>query len=92
MVGLNMQRQKLTLKKERLLCATWSAYLYRCSEDIRIQALVIAKLKLIDIEIRGFPKEVKSCNRAWPLASEPYAEINAAFTRRTLIFLASFSI
>ena len=36
----------------RAIILPWSACLDRCAEDVRIQALVIPKLKLVDVEMQ----------------------------------------
>ena len=48
---MNMHDQQRDREKEQDLYVTWSACLDRCAEDVRIQALVIAKLKLVDVEM-----------------------------------------
>ena len=39
----------------------WSARLYRCAEDVRIQALVIAKLELVDVEMQVLLADLMKC-------------------------------
>ena len=39
----------------------WSARLYRCAEDVRIQALVVPKLKLVDVEMQIFLADLMKC-------------------------------
>lgn len=47
-----MQLQQRVQQEQGPLFATSSARLNRCAEDVRIQALVIPKLKFVDVQMQ----------------------------------------
>ena len=66
--------------------AAWSACFDRCAEDVRVQALVIPELKLIDVEMEVFLADLMECANDPTLHDGPEAFDGVGMNRSADIF------